>query len=331
MTGRGASSPEGSARLDRTRLDPARYRALIEARVRRPRQLHEALLRRRRRELVGPDGRLLVIAADHTARGKLAVGGDPLIAADRYTLLDRLVRGLATPGVDGVLASADILEDLAWLGALDSRLAIGTMNRGGIVGARWELDDRVTAYDAERIAQYGLDGGKVLVRLDETDPAVARTLESAAAAVTALAENSRLAVVEVLPYRRDEAGHAVLDPSHERMLQSVAVASGLGACSVHTWLKIPASRRMREVAGATSLPILMLGGDPGARAAEVFDDWALGLREPNVRGLIPGRTLLYPHDGDVDGAMRRAAALVHPDLVDPDPVHPDDTTPGVTR
>jgi hypothetical protein len=81
---------------------------------------------------------------------------------------------------------------------------------------------------------------------------------------------------------------------------------------VHTWLKIPASRRMAEVAGATTLPILMLGGDPGSRADEVFADWALGLREPNVRGLIPGRTLLYPHDGDVDGVMRRAAALVHP-------------------
>jgi hypothetical protein len=60
----------------------------------------------------------------------------------------------------------------------------------------------------------------------------------------------------------------------------------------------------------------MLGGDPGPAADEVFDTWALGLREPNVRRLIPGRMLLHPHDGDVDGVMRRAAALVHPSLTD---------------
>jgi hypothetical protein len=70
---------------------------------------------------------------------------------------------------------------------------------------------------------------------------------------------------------------------------------------------------MVEVAGATTLPILMLGGDPGSAVGTLFDDWATGLREPNVRGLIPGRTLLYPHDGDVPLVMRRAAVLVHPD------------------
>jgi hypothetical protein len=296
-----------------TALSRRRYGELIEARLRRPAALRQALLARRRRELLGPDGRMLIIAADHTARGKLAVGGTPLMAADRYTLLDRLVCGLTTPGVDGVLASADIIEDLAWLGVLDDRLALGTMNRGGIVGARWELDDRMTAYDVDGIEAYGLDGGKVLIRLDDADPAVPRTLESAAAAVSGLAARSLMAVVEVLACRRDENGKTVLDPSHDRLVQAVAVGSGLGSSSAHTWLKIPASRRMVEVAGATTLPILMLGGDPGSEVGKLFDDWATGLREPNVRGLIPGRTLLYPHDGDVPLVMRRAAVLVHPD------------------
>jgi len=76
----------------------------------------------------------LIIAADHTARGKLSLGKDSIAMADRFTLLDRLVQCLALPEVDGVLASADVLEELAWLGALDHRLAIGTINRGGIVG-----------------------------------------------------------------------------------------------------------------------------------------------------------------------------------------------------
>jgi hypothetical protein len=35
------------------------------------------------------------------------------------------------------------------------------------------------------------------------------------------------------------------------------------------------------------------------------------MREPNVRGLIPGRALLYPHDGDVEGVVATAARIVH--------------------
>ena len=117
-------------------LDRADYAALIEARVRAPESLQSALKGRRRRELIGDDGNLLIVAVDHTARGMLAAGSDPLAVADRYTLLDRVMRALRVPGVDGVMASADILEELAWLGALDGVVAIGTMNRGGIIGAR---------------------------------------------------------------------------------------------------------------------------------------------------------------------------------------------------
>ena len=134
-----------------------RYRELIDARVTDPLSLVNALVSRRRRTIAGHDGRLLIIAADHTARGKISLGGDPLAMADRCTLLDRLVRCMAMPEVDGVLASADVLEELAWLGALDGKLAVGTINRGGIIGATWELDDRVTAYDVGHIESMGLD------------------------------------------------------------------------------------------------------------------------------------------------------------------------------
>lgn len=293
-------------------LDPSRYRALIDARIFDPASLPQALVDRRRRSVAGDDGRLLILAADHTARGMLAASGDPLAVADRYTLLDRLVRGLALPGVDGVLASADILEELAWLGALDDRLAIGTMNRGGIIGASWELDDRMTAYDVEHVEAHGLDGGKTLLRIDHGDPAVARTIESVAQVTTALADRRLMAMIEPLPYIKDATtGRAVLDSSDEALIKVVAVASGLGASSAYTWLKIPGSTRMREVAGATSMPILMLGGDPGADADATFARWGAAMREPNVRGLVAGRALLYPHGEETEQSVERAAGIVH--------------------
>ena len=293
-------------------LDRADYAALIDARVREPHSLQTALKGRRRRDLVGPDGNLLIVAVDHTARGMLAAGSDPLAVADRYTLLDRVMRALKVPGVDGVMASADILEELAWLGALDGVVAIGTMNRGGIIGARWELDDRLTAYDADHIEEFGLDGGKTLVRIEDTDAGVARTLEMVAALSTELADRKLMNMIEPLPYLIDENGRARLDSSTERLIKVVAIASGLGSSSAYTWLKLPASPDMDKVAGATTMPIVMLGGDPGADAARTFAGWQAAMAEPNVRGLVAGRALVYPEDGDVEGAVSAAAAIVHP-------------------
>jgi len=294
-----------------TALPHEQYRALLEARIFDPESLRRALVERRRRTVPGDDGRLVILAADHTARGMLAVDSDPLAVADRFGLLDRLVRALAQPGVDGVLASADLLEELAWLGALDDRLAIGTMNRGGVIGATWELDDRMTAYDTDHIEAYGLDGGKTLLRIDESDPAVARTIESVAATVTELSDRRLMCMIEPLPYRKDNDGRARLDPSVERLIKVVAVASGLGSSSAYSWLKVPGSDRMAEVAAATTLPILMLGGDPGPDAEAVFVRWEAAMKEPNVRGLVAGRALLYPQGEDTEQAVRRAARIVH--------------------
>ena len=65
---------------------------------------------------------LFIVAADHTARGDgRRPGHDPHAMADRRSMLDRLLTALDNPRVDGVLASADIMEDLVLLGALDGR------------------------------------------------------------------------------------------------------------------------------------------------------------------------------------------------------------------
>ena len=293
-------------------LGSERYEELLNARVFDPESITRALLNRARRRPQGTDGNLLLVAADHTARGKVSLGKDPVAMADRHTLLDHLVRVLASPGVDGVLGSADVLEELAWLGALENKLAIGTMNRGGIIGATWELDDRVTSYDVDHIESMGLDGGKTLLRIDYTDPAVAQTLETVASITTALADRKLLSMIEPLPYIKDAAGKAMLNPSDDALITVVAIASGLGASSAYTWLKVPSSDRMAEVAGATTLPILMLGGDPSAGVEPIFARWEQGMKEPNVRGLLAGRTLLYPPDGDIEAATTRAAQIVRP-------------------
>jgi DhnA family fructose-bisphosphate aldolase class Ia len=290
--------------------DPARFAELRELRARCPEVIAARAAARERRPLLRADGRLMIVAADHPARGALGVRGITNAMADRYDLLGRLLTALGRPGVDGLLATADIVEDLLLLGALDNKVVIGSMNRGGLQGSSFELDDRFTGYDAATIAAMGLDGGKMLTRIDPADPATATTLESAGRAVTELGFRQLLAMLEPFMCRRVD-GRVVNDLSAQAVIKSVAIASGLGATSGYTWLKLPVTGEMEEVMAATTLPVLLLGGDPDGPAADTYARWQAALALPGVRGFVVGRALLYPEDGDVASAVDAACALVH--------------------
>ena len=70
---------------------------------------------------------------------------------------------------------------------------------------------------------------------------------------------------------------------------------------------------MDRVMASTTLPTLLLGGDPAEGEQErVLAEWAAALKLPGVRGLVIGRSLLYPEGGDVPAAIDAAAKLVHP-------------------
>ena len=292
-------------------IDNRRFLELLDARARRPELIDQAAAGRRRRPLLADDGRTCIIAADHPARAALKVGSEPLAMARRRDLLGRLMVALAQPGVDGVLATPDVIEDLLLLDALDGRIAIGSMTRGGLPGAAWELDDRFTAYDADAIARSGLDGGKMLLRMALNDPGTAATLEGCARAVSELAARRLVAMVEPLPACREADGGVRISKEPDELMRLIGVASGLGNTSAYTWLKVHVTDDMERVLDATTLPTLLLGGDPGDRPAEVFEGWKRALRIPQVRGLVAGRALLYPSDGDVAGAVGAAARLVH--------------------
>jgi DhnA family fructose-bisphosphate aldolase class Ia len=286
------------------------FAELRELRARAPELIAARAADRKRRPLLRADGRLMIIAADHPARGALGVRGTPSAMADRYDLLARLLTALSRPGVDGLLATADIVEDLLLLGALDDKVLIGSMNRGGLHGSSFELDDRFTGYDSATIASMGLDGGKMLVRMDPADPATAPTLESAGRAVTGLASHQLVAMLEPFMCRRID-GRVVNDLSEQAVIKSVAVAAGLGATSAYTWLKLPVLDNMSQVMAATTLPVLLLGGDPDGPAEQAYTRWEAALALPGARGFVVGRALLYPEDGDVAAAVDAACALVH--------------------
>ena len=283
---------------------------IVRTRVQRPDAIAAAAAgRRRRAQLVGESGRLMLIAADHPARGALRVGDDPLAMADRAVLLGRLQVALLRPGVDGFLGTPDLVEDLLLSGVLDDKIVLGSMNRGGLAGAAFEVDDRFTAYDADAIAAAGLDGGKMLLRIGPEDPTTAQALESCAHAVSNLAAHRLMALVEPFISHRVD-GRVRNDLSTEAVVRSVTVASALGATSAHTWLKLPVVDDMEQVTGASTLPVLLLGGEASVDQAETFDRWQRALKLPTVQGMVVGRALLYPPDGDVAAAVDKTVELL---------------------
>ena len=289
----------------------ADYDELREIRAHDPGRIAALLAARRRCPFIPADGRLMLVAADHPARGALSVRGRADAMESRTQLLDRLATALAHPGVDGVLGTADVLEDLLLLGALEDKVVVSSMNRGGLAGSVFEMDDRMTGYDVAGIVAARFDAAKMLTRIDLGDPATVCTLETQGRVVTQLNRAGLIAMIEPFLSQRIE-GRVVNDLSPEAVIKSVHIAQGLGASSAYTWLKLPVVADMERVMAATTLPTLLLGGDPTGDPEDTYAAWSAALFLPGVRGLVVGRSLLYPPDGDVAAAVDTAVSLVRP-------------------
>ncbi|WP_328835065.1 aldolase [Streptomyces europaeiscabiei] len=282
---------------------------IVGARVSDPGAIAAAAARRvRATSLFGEHGKAMIIAADHPARGANGVGAHPHAMADRFQLIDRLCIALERPGVTGVLATADILEDLLLLGVLDGKSVFGSMNRAGLAGSVFEIDDRFTGYDAATIAAMGFDGGKMLTRIALDDPATPSILENTARAVDELNDRQLIAMVE--PFLSTwQDGKIRNDLSTDAVVKSITIASGLGRRTAYTWLKLPVVDDMERVLASSTLPTLLLGGEV-KDADAAYASWGKALKQPTAQGLVVGRSLLYPSSGDVAGAVDRAVSLL---------------------
>src|SRR3954451_17617929 len=247
------------------------YTEITELRATDPRAVERAWQTRTIRPVVRGNGRLMIGAGDHPARGALSVGARPTAMNSRTDLLDRLRTALADPGVDGVLATSDILDDLLLLGALEDKVVFSSMNRGGLAGACFELDDRMTAATAASTAATKMNGGKMLCRIDLGDPGTVATMVACARAIDELASHGLIALLEPFLSSRVD-GKVRNDLSPDAVIKSVHIGQGLGSTSAYTWMKLPVVDEMDRVMDATLLPTLLLGGDP-PDPDEAFASW----------------------------------------------------------
>ena len=141
----------------------------------------------------------------------------------------------------------------------------------------------------------------MLTRICLGDPDTVSMLEATAKAIDSLAERKLIAMVEPFLSVR-ENGKVRNDLSTDAVIKSIAIAEGLGSTSAYTWMKLPVVAGMERVMAATTMPTVLLGGDPDGTQDEVFASWeaALALRACRAS----------PSDGH--SCIRRTAMLPAP-------------------
>ena len=285
---------------------------VTDVRVTDPERSLRAAKKRRRRKSLTKDGRLNILAADHPARRVTRVGDDPLRMADRREYLARILRVMMSDAVDGLLATMDILEDLLVIddllkesgaaGFLDEKVLLASFNRGGLLGSVWEIDDPNSGPTAASCREWGLDGAKILLRICDDEPDSRKTLLETVRAITELNAVGLPMFLESLPVVKESGGrHGVyrIVKTAEELARTAGAAAALGDSARYLWLKLPYCENYEMVANATTLPILLLGGEPVGDATPFLRELAAGLKAgPNVRGALVGRNILYPGDDD---------------------------------
>lgn len=286
---------------------PELFARLTDLRVMAPELIQERARTRKRRAKVTRDGRMTILACDHPARHVTRVGDSPLAMGDRHDYLGRILRVLTHPEIDGVMATPDIVDDLLLVdhlmleagkeSFLDEKLIIGCLNRGGLAGAVFELDDRMTAYTPEALAAMHFDGAKLMFRLDLASRDALQAIQYCAEAINECNSEGLPVFLEALPVTKVETGFKVQRTADE-FIKIIGVAAALGDSSAHTWLKIPYVPGFEQVAKATTLPILLLGGESTGDISGFLAEMSAGLAAPNVRGALVGRNVLYPGKED---------------------------------
>ena len=246
--------------------------------------------------------RLVVLAADHRARGIKTV--------ERYADYLAALRA-ALPVCDGILATAQPLADLVAEGTvLSNQRTYLSINRTGLAGSVFELDDRLVASPASATGA-GYTGIKMMTRIDLQDPVTASALELLGRVLEDCRARQLEALIEPLTWIGGAGGS--IDRTVEGIISAATIAHDLGA----PLLKVPipacpagAARidAVHRITDSVGVPVLFLGGphtgDRAALLAEVADAMAGG-----GAGMAIGRTIYQ--DPDPLGMAKLVAELVH--------------------
>ncbi len=288
------------------------FAEITRLRVEQPDLIGKELKARKRRPALTPDGFLVILAGDHPARMATSILDDPVGLGNRLEYLGRIARVMAVSNIDGCMATADVIEDLVLANYLykqrsggrsflDGRLLVGCMNRSGVAGAVAELLDCETSYlSAQRIVDANLDAAKIMWRfpIDQRDPLdhyAIETMQRVARLCSDCHDLNVPVMLEPIAVVKTKEGNYKFSHNPEHVIRMVSAGNGLSHTTADTWIKIPFTPDYARVCKATTLPILMLGGESTGHPGTTIENFAQGMASgPNVRGALVGRNVIFP-------------------------------------
>ncbi len=295
------------------------FEEITELRVNDNKTIEKEAKLRIRRKRITTDGKLTVLACDHPARNVVKSGDDSVRMGDRYQYLGRILRVITSPEFDGVMGTTDIIEDLLIVnhimkkrglkGFLDNKVILGCMNRGGLSGARFEMDDTMTSWTPASIYDSRLDGAKIMVRIDLTNEGSAKTIYYCAQTINELNRLDIPVFLEPLPI---EEGTNKVKKNPDDLIKVIGIASALGDSSKGLWLKVPYCEDYPRVVKATTMPLLMLGGESTGDPTGIIGQFCKGMHAgANVRGALVGRNVHFPGKDDPLAVALAVVNVVH--------------------
>jgi DhnA family fructose-bisphosphate aldolase class Ia len=247
--------------------------------------------------ILSADGRAVVLAADHRARG--------IITVERYADYIAALRA-ALPNCDALMASAQPLADLLKEGVAPHQATLLSINRAGLAGTAFELDDRLVASVA-RAAAAGYTGVKVMTRIDRADVSGAAQLEMLGRVLEEARALSLEVMVEPLTWTNER-----MDRTVDGIIWAAVIAHDMGA----PLLKVPVpdvpagterTAAVRRIVASVGVPVLFLGGphsDRDRMLSEVTDVIAGG-----GAGMAIGRSVYQ--EPDPGETAKLVADIVH--------------------
>jgi DhnA family fructose-bisphosphate aldolase class Ia len=295
------------------------FNAITEVRVNSPEIILQEAAARKKRKKLTRDGKLTILAADHPARMVTRSGDNPIGMCDRQEYLGRVLRVVTNPDVDGIMATTDVIEDLFIVNHLvkqgggpsflDEKVMLGSMNRGGLSGTAFEMDDTFTSFSVESLRLLRLDAAKTMFRLELSSADSAKTMLYNAEIISELNRHEIPCFLEIL-YVSPEGFKVQKTPAE--MMKAIGVAAAMGDSSRNLWLKIPFCEDYSRVVKSTTLPLLMLGGESKGDPTGTIGEFVAGLKAgANVRGALVGRNILFPGKDDPLATALAVNRVVH--------------------
>ena len=240
-----------------------------------------------------PDSKSAILAIDHRQRG-LQEGIDNF-----DTLLEKIKCIL--PFIDGIMTTKEPLAELICLNhqmrcanpLIDKKALILSLNRTGLAGSCFEMDDRLVAFP-EDVVRWGLDGAKVLIRFNLDSEATNSQLEMCREVASQCRDLGIPLMVEAL-YVVAKDGKLQVDRSKEKIKYVAIICNDFHV----PILKLPypeggtREERMenfKEVVQSVNAVVLVLGGPRRKNRLDTLIDFQDALLA-GACGFVVGRNI----------------------------------------